>query len=190
MGRHDATVRGRTLANARSFCLERFGKDGAARVAEALSPRAATIFAEPDAGAWYPLATYTEILDTLTRVHGDSETRVMEELGYFAAENDLTKTMQLFLRVATPAFLVRGYAQLWSRYNSSGTWRVHEEGPRRLRAELTGWDSSEAACVSVAAFIERFLQLVGGHAARVTRQRCASRGDPCCEYLLEWQRSP
>jgi predicted hydrocarbon binding protein len=190
MNRGERVVRGQTLVNASAFCSERFGEEGWQRVREALPPQSADVFENADRGSWYDLDIYTEVLDTITHVLGDGDLRIMEKLGYYAAEQDLTKTMQLFVRVATPAFLMRGYAQLWGRYHSTGTWRVEKEGPCRLRARLSGWDSSEAACVSVGSFIERFVQLVGGHNARVMRTKCASRGDSQCEYICEWESAP
>lgn len=189
MGLAERGTRGQTLANARDFCVERRGRDAWERVRETLSKETAAAAEGADRGTWYPITIYTELHDAIAKVLGapPGDFAIMKELGYYAAEYDVTKTMRLFLRVARPSWLMHGYGTLWTKYHGSGRWQMLSGGPRRLQARLTGWETtSEAACVSVAAFVERFLQLVGGEGARVTRPRCAQRGDPFCEYICRW----
>ena len=80
-------------------------------------------------------------------------------------------------------------ALYWRRYQDSGEWSVEPVGPLAARARLSGWASrSDATCVRLATYIERFLQLAGGQGAKVSRVKCCSRGDRFCEYHCEWKK--
>jgi predicted hydrocarbon binding protein len=134
---------------------------------------------------WYDIGVYDRVHEAIDRELGGGS--VMSELGRFCAERDLTTVHRLFLRMASPSFLFSKYGAFWRRYQDSGEWSVVKEGERRVRGSLVGWGSvSESTCVRLAAYIERMLELCGAKGIRVTRPRCRSRGDACCEYLCEW----
>jgi hypothetical protein len=186
-----AEVRGVALINARRFCLDRYGDAGWKRVLGELPPEDVKVLEGVGQLGWYEVGIYDRLHESIDRVLGSGDHRTMIELGRYSAEHDLTVTMRLFMRVASPQFLLKRHVDLWRRYQSSGAWTVESEAARRVRLSLTGWASrSEATCVRLASYMERFLQIVGAHRARITRTKCCSRGDLACEYLIEWDAEP
>jgi len=180
-------VKGLVLLNARTFCTERFGDQGWSRVRDSLSPSDLEIVDGAVHVGWYDLGIYDRLHETVDRVLGDDDLRLMVDLGHYCAEHDLSTVHRLFMRMASPSFLLSKYGEFWRRYQDSGTWAVDREAPKRVRCTLSNWGSrSEATCVRLSSYIERFLQLAGGKGARALRTKCNARGDRSCEYLCEW----
>lgn len=181
-------VKGLVLLNARTFCVERFGKQGWERVRDALSPHDRDVMDSAVHVGWYEVGVYDHVHDAMVAELGGGDFAVMIDSGHFSADRDLTTVHRLFARMATVEFLLTKYGEFWKRYQDTGRWQIEREGPHVVRAKLTGWASrSEATCIRLGGYIERFLQIVGAQGAKVTRLKCAVRGDRHCELLCEWE---
>jgi hypothetical protein len=180
--------KGLVLLNARDFCVDRFGKGGWERVLAELSREDREAAESAVHVGWYDLALYDRVHESIERTLGRGDHSVMVDLGHWCADRDLTTVHRLFLRLASPTFLLQKYGDYWRRYQDTGAWSVQKEDARRVRATLEKWGSvSEATCIRLAAYIEKMVELAGGRGAHTTRTRCRSRGDAVCEYLVDWR---
>ncbi|MGH7297991.1 MAG: hypothetical protein ACRELB_23835, partial [Polyangiaceae bacterium] len=109
------------------------------------------------------------------------------DVGRFAAEHDLKTIHRLFLRLASPAYVIERSASFWRRFQDSGTWTVERTPPNRVRATLRGWGAQdELTCVRLGAYMFRLFQLVGAKNGALERVACRSRGDPACVFEARW----
>jgi hypothetical protein len=182
--------KGIVLVNAREFCHARFGEEGFSRVVASLPEGDRAVVEEALPVGWYDLGVYDRLHEAIVAELGDHDLAIMVPLGHFCAEHDLTTIHRVFLRMASADFLFSKYGDFWRRYQDTGQWSMTRENERCVRATLSSWGStSEATCVRLAAYMEKFLELCGAHGARATRTRCRSRGDAVCEYRLAWSAS-
>lgn len=179
--------KGLVLLNAQSFCRERFGDAGWTRVLDALGPEDRGVMEGAVHVGWYPIGLYDRLHEAIDRELGDGHFTLMRPLGHYCAEHDLTKVHRVFFRMASPSFLMARYGEFWRRYQDTGTWTVHRPSDLHVRCTLAGWAStSETTCVRLAAYVERFLALVGANGVHLTRTKCTARGDAVCEYDAKW----
>jgi predicted hydrocarbon binding protein len=182
-----ARIRGRVLSNAQRFVVDQFGEDGWKAVLDHLPNADAETLAGVVSVGWYDIGLYDRVHEAIHAVLGARDARVMDRLGRYCAEHDLTTVHRVFFRMANPAFLIEKHADYWRRYQDTGDWTIVRERDTRVRATLSGWGSrSEASCSRLAAYVGRMVELIGQKNVRVTRARCRARGDAVCELVLEW----
>ncbi len=186
-----ARFKGLVLLNARDFCVRRFGEAGWAAVLSRLPDDDRAIVESAVHVGWYDIGLYDRLHAAIAASVGSGPDDVMVELGHYCAERDLTTVHRIFMRMATPSFLLQKYGDYWRRYQDSGEWTITKEGDRRVRASLARWGSVESAtCIRLGAYIQRFVELIGAVAPRVHRSKCRGRGDAVCEYVVEWYDGP
>ncbi len=116
---------------------------------------------------WYPIELYDRVHVALADELGEGS---MRDLGRYSAEGDLKTVHRLFLRMASPTFLVQRYGEYWRRYQTTGAWNIEGTPPWRVRARLDDWESRvEPTRVRLVAYIERMLELIGFESVVVQR---------------------
>lgn len=182
-----ARIRGRVLSNAQRFVVDQFGDDGWRAVLGALPKADTDTLAGVVSVGWYDIGLYDRVHEAIRDVLGVRDAHVMDRLGRYCAEHDLTTVHRVFFRMANPAFLIEKHADYWRRYQDSGDWTIVRERETRARATLAGWGSkSEASCARLASYVARMVELIGQKNVRVTRPKCRARGDAVCELVIEW----
>jgi hypothetical protein len=183
-----ASVKGTLLLSTQAFVVERWGRSEWERVVAGMSPEDRDVLAEALAMGWYAIGVYERLNRRIDGLLGDGTMALMSPLGRFAAEHDLRTFHRIFLRFANPAMVIEKSAELWRRYQDSGSWNVHRVSPTRLTATLTGWGiSDEIACVRLAAYCGRMLELVGAKDLQLRRLQCIGRGDKSCVFDAHWK---
>ena len=153
-----AEFKGLVVVNARAFAEGRRAGAWADVTSRLPSEDRATLDGVISA-VWYDVGLYDRLHVALSEELGEGS---MRDLGRFSAEGDLTTVHRLFLRMASPTFLVQRYGEYWRRYQTSGTWSIAGTPPWKVRARLDDWASQvEATRVRLVAYIERMLELTG-----------------------------
>jgi hypothetical protein len=182
-----AKVKGVVILNAREFALANGGDAAWKKVLERTTPEDAETMAAVIPVGWYDMGLYDRANRALAETLGGSPEQVMEACGRFAAERDLRTIHRLFLRLASPAYVIERSAGFWSRFQDSGTWSVVREPPNRVRATLRDWGSTdELTCVRLGAYMFRLFQLVGARNGVMHRTACRARGDEACVFDAQW----
>src|SRR5689334_3017500 len=125
-----AKTKGVGFANVRTFVEERFGPAGWDRV---LSELVVSDRRELEAilpVGWYSLPLYARLIRAVDQVHGYGDLSLVVKLGRFEAERDLTTIHRIFLRLASPAFMLEKTADYWRRFHDTGHWVVKRDGNR------------------------------------------------------------
>jgi predicted hydrocarbon binding protein len=182
-----AHIKGRMILNARDFVLAREGVDGWRRVLDALSANDRDTLAAMVPVGWYDILVNDHVNRALVEALGDGKLDVMEALGRYSAGEDLKTIHRVFLRMASPAYVLERLAEFWGRYQDSGVWTVVRSAPNRVRGTLEGWGSQdEATCVRLGAYTRRLFELVGAKEVFVERKSCRARGDAACVFVGGW----
>ncbi len=113
MGERESEVRGVWFVTAASYCEKHFGHPGLEAVAEEMPEPHRRALLSPDGNAWYPESMMQTSIAAMERVlaRGDAEqfTSIIEG----CTEEGVGLAFRVFLRVTTPAFVIRQIPFMW-----------------------------------------------------------------------------
>jgi len=139
-------------------------------------------------GLWYP--SYDAIVAPTEKVidmfyNGDKI--ASWEMGQFNASVTLTRIYSLFIKIATPEFLIKRTAAIMHTFyrpakaealkNKKGAiLRITEFGEPNYLLEL-----------GIGGFIERALEICGCKFVKIEIKKSLAKGDNCTEYMGTWE---
>jgi len=180
-------VKGIAFLNIRSFVLERYGAAEWDAFCELFSAADQATLNSVDQSGWYPLGLLAQARRTLDVRFGRGDLALVEQLGRFEADKDLSTVMRWFFRVIPPDFVVRRIDLYWRRFHDSGRW-TSEVKERNITAQLHDWAVvDEALCRNLTGYLRRTLELIPSRDFRVDHPRCRAHGHPTCEFIWRWQ---
>jgi hypothetical protein len=183
----EGRTKGMNLLHMRSWVIERHGQDGWQRVRASLGPADAAVVASLVPVGWYDLRLQHRLLRTIDAVLGDGDLRLVPSIGRHAAMQDLTRIHKLFLRLATPAFVLQKASDYWSRFYDTGRWEVEPHGERGARGVLRDFAVPDRAfCLYLFSYIERTFRLTGVQGGNLAHSSCVCRGDHACVFAGSW----
>jgi predicted hydrocarbon binding protein len=184
-----ALTKGIGFVNVREFVLARFGQAGWDRLVKRSSPAEQAVLESILPVGWYDLAFYTRLIRALDEELGAGDLRLVQALGRFEAERDLTTIQRVFLRLVRPSLAIENMDKYWRRFHDTGAWTT-ERGPREVTARLSGWGIVDAAlCRELVGYLGRTLELLGGRDVFVDHRKCRGKGDELCEFQTTWRAS-
>jgi hypothetical protein len=183
-----ALTKGVNFVNARAFVEQRAGRIGAwTQVGEGMSPDDRRMLESIIAIGWYPLAAYARLIRRIDAVLGTGDLAVVTRLGRFEAERDLKTLHRIFLRLATPTFLLDQTASYWGRFHDTGVWTIEKLSSRSAIGHLDAWGCvDEALCRELLAYLMRAFELTGGKSVQMDHPTCRARAGARCTFTLHW----
>jgi hypothetical protein len=182
-----ALAKGTIFLNARAFVTHRFGAEAWGALVASLPSPAREALAEIVAMGWYDASLQPAVYRAMQARLGRGEPAVLRDLARFAADEDLHGIYRMFLRFASPGYVLEKGMAYWSRFQSTGEWTVHRASPTRAGAVLRGFSTADAAvCHYLAAYMARMMELAGARGVRVEHVRCRARGEAECAFDGEW----
>jgi hypothetical protein len=176
-----------TLLHMRSWVLERHGQDAWQRVRASLGPADGAVVASLLPMGWYDVRVQHRLLRTIDATLGNGDLRLVPSIGRHAAMHDLTRIPRLFLRLATPAFVLQKADDFWARFYDTGHWDVERHDDNSARAALRGFAVPDRAfCLYPFAYIERTFRLTGVQSGSLTHPACVCRGADSCVFAGSW----
>jgi len=183
-----AQTKGISFLHVRHYADRRFGDAGWSKVLAQLDAADRATVSATVAVGWYDLALYARLLRAFERAHGDGRFQLIAESGTYQAERDLNVVFRILLRLGTPAYVVDKTAEYWSRFHTSGTWKIERRTPNCVYGWLADWGVVDAVlCAELAAYIKRLIELVGGKDVAVAHPECRVKGHRACLYTLTWK---
>lgn len=183
-----AKAKGTNLLHMRTFVRERFGSDAWSRVLAELEPDAREELGGLVAVGWYDLPLQVELLRAIDRVLGKGDTSLISDIGEFEANQDLTRIHKLFMKFATPAYVLEKARDYWARFYDTGTWEVTRHAGRSASGTLRGLGVVDRTfCVYLQAYIYRMFLLSGAADGQIRHTRCRARGDDACTFEGSWR---
>ena len=180
-------AKGTAFLHDEEYVVKTFGPDVWGEVLAAMTPADVEVRAGIVAVGWYENALLIRSMLAMEQVLHDRDPKIIETLGRYAAEADLTRIHRVFLHMANPAFVLEKSAELWGRFFDTGVWEVTRV-PRGADAVLSGAGVvHEIFCRNLTAYLHRLFELVGAKAVTVRHTECRARGDARCAYVIRWR---
>lgn len=180
-------VKGIAFLNIRSFVTEQFGPMAWDAFFSALPADQRAALAEMGPSGWYDLSLLSQVRRAIDVHFGCGDLALLETLGRFEAEKDLSTVMRWFFRVIPPDFAVRQMDLYWRRFHDSGHW-TSEIHSRDIIARLSDWAVvDEALCRNLTGYLRRMLELIPNRDLQVDHPRCRVHGHASCEFIWRWQ---
>lgn len=182
-------TKGVGLVNVRRFTVERAGEEGWSRVLAALPPHVREEVDGAVAVGWYDIASYAKLLRAVDETLGRGDRTVLRALGRYGAEHDFTTIHRVFLRVASPAYVIEKVGSVWARFYDVGRWEIVRQGSNGLTATLYDMDVvDDALCAEQEAYLGRVLELVGAGTVDSRHVACRAKGAAACTWETSWAR--
>jgi uncharacterized protein (TIGR02265 family) len=141
--------------------------------------------------SWYPAGTLLRLEMTAAAILAQGDRReLFLEMGRFTAATNLAPAgmQRPFVREDDPHFILENLPRLYASQHSSGH-RTHERTGatsaviRHFEAEQADADD----CLTTAGWLQRAVEISGGHGAQVDETQCRCRGAPHCEFRVTWR---
>jgi len=183
-----AQTKGVGFVNLRAFVIERHGPEAWDAVVERLDSAERETMASIVPVGWYSLALYAKLIRHIDRDLGQGDLKLVQVIGRFEAERDLTTVQQWFLRLLRPSIAIEQTGKYWQRFHDTGVWTIERRGDREIFGRLDGWGVVDAAlCRELVGYMSRTLELLGGQDVVMDHPRCRARRDPTCEFRARWR---
>ncbi len=181
-------TKGTSVAAVVRFVERQWGSEGLQRLAAAVKPQEAAklLTGQILAGSWYPFAYFAALLESAEVLFGGAGDVARRE-GRYCAEWDLRGVYRVFIKFASPSFLVERAGKVWRQYYDSGELAVVESAPNRVVFELRDFAAPHRAhCETVLGWSERAAELTGVGKVTGSHPKCRARGDSKCVFRVEW----
>jgi hypothetical protein len=180
-------TKGVSFINVHAFGIQRAGDSGWQRVLGELTEADREELSTIVAVGWYDLGLYARLIRSVDRVLGAGNLVLLRELGRFEADRDLTTVHRLFIRMASPAWVIEKTMEYWRRFHDTGQWKVQRESSHAVNGTLLGWGVvDEALCIELMGYMPRVVELAGARSAQIAHPSCRGRGDQSCDFRLSW----
>jgi hypothetical protein len=180
-----AKVKGTVINAWRNFLKERYGEDKVMSAIQSLESNDRVYLLSPVLDStWYEMELQN-VMGRLTRVLASpTDKDIASALGRYTADYVYTKVYRTVLTGAEK--------------DTSWFDDVLFQGLRKCVSEQTGPSSSvsryyylegaptSGQCRTLSAFLIRRQELIGKRNVTCAHQKCASKGDDCCEFVIAW----
>jgi len=154
-----------------------------------LSDEAKKIFTSPILYSnMYPCGpAIIEPTEKMCRLFFNGDRQGAREMGKFAAEFALKGVLKIFIRVASPHFVMQRVSAIFGSYFSEGQMVVTSKHANGCTLQIRNFPEPHVLQdIRIAGWMERGLELCGCRGIRVEMTQSAGKGDPVTEYVLEW----
>jgi hypothetical protein len=186
-----ARVNGRAYLGVIRFLAERGAKERLPELLEGASPYLQDVFASRISKlAWYPYATFTELLERLDRQLGSSNGAIARELGTSAGKIDLGSMFRVYRAIASSERLIRGCSKVWPRYYAgAGTMEAESWEPDDTRVRIYDFPEMHALhCKLMEGWMISTMHVLGFVCTDARQTAFMGRGDPYHEFACRWAR--
>lgn len=160
-----------------TFVEGRFGRGAWARVVESLDDATAADVRLVVPVRWYDLGIQHRVLRAIDETLGEGDGALVDPIGRYEADQDLTVVHRMFMRLASPSYILEKSAEYWDRFYDTGTWDVERLGEGQARATLRDVEPFDPLFARyLHAYIQRMFELTGARRL-VSRYRVEGPGD-------------
>ena len=182
-------IKGTAIVTIPIFVEEKFGKDGFDKWINLLTPDARKTFTQGVYPAfWYPIK---EILVEPTQIICDlfynGDQHGAWECGQFSAENALRGVYAIFIKLGSPAFLIKSSKLVLEKYFRPVETRILQEGPNKSSMELKFPESYDIMELRIGGWIQSALEISGCKSPLVEIKQSIVSGDPAVIYKATWE---
>ena len=180
-------VKGSTLDARMRFIEKRWGETGVKNLLDALPEedrhRLSPVVLSSN---WYPYETYIRVLETIDRLYGHGDPKLIAEIARFAADHNLPRLYKFFYSVSSVRLILSMGLRLWKLNYDAGYLEVKTEDKH-----VTLWirdfpQPHHLHCLSVMHWAGRSVELSGATIVRIEEVSCRALGASECRFECEW----
>jgi hypothetical protein len=181
-------VKGITLKSRLNLIEDRWGKDAAAKVLEALPPDSKKVFTGLIASTnWYPFKIQVELDETICKVLARGNEDIFFELGIFAAQFQ-KETSAIKSISKDPWTFLQMQERVFQRYTRPGIMTVEMVGKNKAIMRIKDWQTTRNACAVNRGFVKEGITIAGGKNVVVEDLACCEdKGTKTCIYRISWE---
>lgn len=133
-----------------------------------------------------PVYVLNRMTEQAAQAKGEPLEQFARRAGREAADDAVKGIYRFFALVLTPTALLSKASQMWSSLYNRGKLHVESQSNHGAVLQLTDVKMEPAACARMSGWIERMAEMSGAKNLRLTKTKCSSKGDACCEWQLDW----
>lgn len=162
-------VKGTAILPVEVYIRTQWGEHGWERVLERVSPDTRKVLkGRIIQVSWYPQPVIAELYQAVADLFAGGDLSYCRKVGREAADYGLTFIHRLIFKFQAPSMLVSKGPELWGSYYQPSTVEVSEPEPGRIVAVILGLEANAAHLHSIAGWMERVAELIGGKNVQVT----------------------
>lgn len=164
-------------------------KPGAApELISRLSPEAQAAFESPIVpSGMYPYRAFAELLREIDRATGTGDLSRCEDIGDFAARQDINGVFKMMVSVFSPKTIAERSGIFWSRYCDTGQMEgVKSESDDTVLVLRNFPEMDVAHCRLMNGWIRRWALMTKAKTVTVEHTMCVSRGAKECRWEGSW----
>ena len=155
-------AKGTNLHHMFTWVEQRFGSEAWEKVLARLSPDDQTQARNVLPVRWYDLGLQHRVLRALDETLGQGDGTLVDAVGRYEADQDLSVIHRVFMRMASPSYILERSRDYWERFYDTGEWRVERISETRTRGELVDVDPFDPLFARyLHAYIRRMFELTG-----------------------------
>jgi len=184
-------VKGTLIAAKRQYVLQHHGPDALRKVLDKLKDREAAKRLESVVlkSAWYPFDLWIDFTQTIDRVLGQGDGRLLRQMAKQTADDDLSSVYKVYFKSLQPMHVFDKAAQLWDAYYDSGRLQITKLGPSSVEMEILEFAAPHwVHCESALGWAERSVQLAGPKDVHADHVECRGRGSSRCRMRITWKQ--
>lgn len=182
-------IKGTGYKSDTQFVKSKYGEDVFQAILASLSPEDRKVISGPIlAHEWYPADAIDRFRRAVVQHFGDTQMKVMVDMGRFSADFGLSGIYRVFISLASPMTIIKKSNILWPKYFNTGSVVVTKQGDTTVNIKIMGWeDGSETICALLRGYYGRAIEISGGKDPEVVELSCVARGAPYCEWRVGWR---
>ena len=153
-----------------------------------LTPEAREAFDRPIVSSnMYPYRSFAELLREVDREVGIGDLSQCEDVGDFAARQDINGVFKMMISVFSPKTIVERSGIFWSRYSDTGKMVGLRSESNDTALVLEGFpEIDEAHCYLMKGWIRRWALMTNAKTVTVAHTVCVHRGGKVCQWEGGW----
>ncbi len=184
-----AAVRGTAWLTLTEFITRQAGPGAVEKVIAGLAPADAAVLSKKILPiSWVEYGAYTRFLLQADQMFGQGDYALIRESAVYHARKDMNGIYRMFIRIATPNYVLGKAAQIWRQVMDSGTLTVHQQSPHGVELMLRDFTGVPLHHeLDQLPFFEEVARMTGVKNVHCTHPKCLARGDDHGLYALTWE---
>ncbi len=183
-------VKGSAVLTIPLFISKQFGESEQKRWFDSLDEDSKEIFASPIlVSSWYPLKyALSEPTYKICELFYNGDLKGAWENGRFSAEYGLKGVYKVFIKIASPQFLIKKASSILPAYYEPCTIEASEEGKNKALVRITRFPEIDEVIENrMGGWVEKALEICGCEEIQISRTKSLLNDDACTEFQVSWR---
>ena len=106
---------------------------------------------------WYPLQVYIDVNDEICKRWGDGTHRIIFEMAREGAQENLKTTYRIFMKIASPGYIVKKAARLFTQFYDEGELKLVKNEENHFVFHLENFENFPIIFERIAGYMEGVL---------------------------------